>query len=318
MADIGTRKRLLDVYFELCLGNKLSTYGIEKKYGVSRRTAQRIIEDIALFIGGLESETIMKKKYWYLPQKYRKLLLFSNEDLFSLHKVKDALPNNAKNEIDFLENFLIKVHNSQQNPLADNDIFTLLKSEGKAVSQSPQEKVDLEILKTIRECILTMKKLRISYKKKDKIVNRIVCPYGLIKSTKKYLIATEEAKPESYKYFALAKIKSAANTGEYFDMDEDFDLEEFMNKSFSIWQGEVMDVCLKFSGDAVEDALNYNFHPTQKIEQESDGSILVNFQASGDKAICWEIFKWEPFVEIIAPKYLKEIYKNMLKNSKSF
>ncbi len=317
MADIKTRKRLLDVYFELCLGNKFSIEGIESEYGVARRTAQRIIADIDACIGGLESEILMKRKYWFLPEKHKKLLVFTEDDFLNLHKIKEALPNNAKDEIKSLETFIAKVNNSERKPMADNDIYTLLKCEGKAVSQYPQEKIDSEILKTIRECILAMKKLRVTYRKKNETMNRVICPYGLIKSTKKYLIATEEKDPANYKYYAISKIKSATNTDEYFDMNEDFDLKEFMNKSFSVWQGEVMDVCLKFSDDAVEDALNYNFHPTQKVEQQDDGSVLVKFQASGEKAICWEIFKWEPFIEIIAPERLKNSYANMLGNSKN-
>lgn len=312
MDELKTRKRLLDVYFELCIGNKLSISSIERKYGVSRRTAQRIIEDLSIVLGGLESETILRQKCWFLSDKHKKLLVFSEDDYLNLCRVRNALPDKAKEEAEFIEKFISKVDSVQNEHLAPTDVYTLLKSEGKAISQYPQEKVDEAILKTIRESILAFKKLRIQYKKKDGITTRVVCPYGLLKSTKKYLVATEEAEPKKYKHFSLSKIKSAVCIDEYFEANDDFDIEELKNKSFGVWQGEVMDVCLKFSGEAVDDAMNYNFHPTQKVKLQEDGTVLVTFQASGDKAICWELFKWGEYVEILEPKALNEEYIKQL------
>lgn len=91
-----------------------------------------------------------------------------------------------------------------------------------------------------------------------------------------------------------------------------FDLKEYSNKSFGVFQGKIYDVKLKFIPEAAEDVMNYNFHPTQKITKEADGSIIVTFKASGDKHIIWNLFKWGYAVEIIAPLELKENYKKYI------
>ena len=93
---------------------------------------------------------------------------------------------------------------------------------------------------------------------------------------------------------------------------KNFDLQEFSKKSFGVYFGEIYNVKLKFIPEASEDVLNYNFHPTQKVKQQSDGSVIVTFKASGDKHIMWNLFKWGYAVEILAPQKLKKEYKNYI------
>ena len=66
--------------------------------------------------------------------------------------------------------------------------------------------------------------------------------------------------------------------------------------------------------EAAEDVMNYNFHPTQKIKLQDDGSVIVTFKASGDKQIMWNLFKWGNAVEILAPKSLNQKYQQTLKS----
>ena len=60
--------------------------------------------------------------------------------------------------------------------------------------------------------------------------------------------------------------------------------------------------------------LNYNFHPTQKVKQNDDGTVTVKFKASGELEILWHIFRWGDKVQIISPKSLKKEYVEYLEN----
>ena len=94
----------------------------------------------------------------------------------------------------------------------------------------------------------------------------------------------------------------------------DFDIKEYANTSFGVYHNEVMKVELLFSADAAEDVLNYNFHPTQKVKQNDDGSVTVKFKASGELEILWHIFKWGDSVKIVGPTKLKKMYVEYLGN----
>ena len=98
---------------------------------------------------------------------------------------------------------------------------------------------------------------------------------------------------------------------DYFETIDGFNFQEVANQSFGTYLNEPMNVKLRFSGKAVEDVKNYFFHPTQKIT-DNGSNVIVEFRASGDEAICWELFKWGEFVEILAPQKLHDIYYNKL------
>ena len=89
-------------------------------------------------------------------------------------------------------------------------------------------------------------------------------------------------------------------------------MQEYSKKSFGVYFGEIYNVKLRFIPEAAEDVLNYNFHPTQKMKVQEDGSVIVTFKASGDKHIMWNLFKWGYAVDILAPKSLKIKYKNYI------
>ena len=76
-----------------------------------------------------------------------------------------------------------------------------------------------------------------------------------------------------------------------------------------------MDVELLFDIDLKEDAISYNFHPTQTIKENNDGTLTVKFRASGDKEILWHIFKWGAGCKIIKPQRLIDKYKKYLEDN---
>ena len=141
------------------------------------------------------------------------------------------------------------------------------------------------------------------YYDKEVILN----PYGIIYSDKAYLIAHNGWADKVWTY-RLSKLTNIELTDTYFEKDDNFNLQEFANRAFGIYQGEIYDVKLLFNPDSAKDASEYNFHPTQKGKWNEDGSYTLTFKASGEWEIITEILKWRDSVKIIAPKKLKDIY----------
>ena len=59
-----------------------------------------------------------------------------------------------------------------------------------------------------------------------------------------------------------------------------------------MFQEEPFDVVWKFSPEVAEDAKEYLFHPSQKFEEQADGSLIVRFRAGGGLEMCWHLFTW--------------------------
>ena len=190
----------------------------------------------------------------------------------------------------------------------EDAIELLLKTEGYAVSQRPTYKIDAGLLDKIRQAIKEQKRITAIYDGRKKTLS----PYGIVYGSNVFLIAVEGNWTNPYVY-RLHRLSDITLTEETFDKG-DFDIKEYVNRSFGVYQNEIIKVELLFSKEVSEDVLNYNFHPTQKVKQNADGSVTVKFKASGELEIMWHLFKWGADVKIISPKYLRTQYIEYLEN----
>lgn len=296
------------IIFMLSKLNGVSLNDIQERFNVSRRTAERMRDSIlAIFHQVDEIKTTDRCKRWgFTNFSLNELVWFSNENIAYLENLKNISDDLSKKE---LEDILTKIKALRYKTphLDENQIELILQSEGYAIRQTQNYKVDLNTVSIIRQGIKENLKIKAEYNEKEKILS----PLGLIYGEKIHLIAREEDKGQGEYNYILHKLKKTELTEEKFD-PKGFNLKEFSKKSFGVYFGEIYDVKLKFKQEAAEDVLNYNFHPTQKIKQQADGSVVVRFKASGEKHIMWNLFKWGSSVEILAPADLKNKYKEYL------
>ena len=288
--------------------NGVSLNDIQERFNVSRRTAERMRDSVLSILPQVdEIETNERCKRWgFTNYSLNELVSFSNENIAFLENLKPACDKMSQTELDEILT-KIKALKYKHNKMDENQVELLLQSEGYAVRQSQNYKVDLNVVSVIRQAIKDNKKITVEYKGKKRILE----PLGMIYGEKVHLIARERAKGDGEYNYVLHKIQNATITNDKFDPNG-FDLQEFSKKSYGVYFGEIYNVKLKFIPEAAEDVLNYNFHPTQKIKQEPDGSVIVTFKASGDKHIMWNLFKWGYAVEILAPQDLKKKYKKYI------
>lgn len=290
----------------------VSIKDIEEKYNVSRRTAERMRDSVLnIFPQVDELETFDKYKRWGFTGCYlSELINFTADEMAILETLKKAqAERNLEANAELLESILTKIKAFSKKSLdkIENELEILLQAQGYAIKQVPHYTIDLNNLSLIKDAIKNSKKISACYGTK----NRVLSPMGFIYGEKIYLVAKDEGKgSEAYNYL-LHKFSNIKITDIGFEKG-DFDLKEYSQKAFGVYQGEIFDVKLKFAPDVYEDVLSFNFHPTQKMKKQEDGSVIVNFKASGEYEICWHLFKWGNTVEIIAPKKLKNAYIRML------
>lgn len=285
---------------------------IERQFNVSRRTAERIRDSIINILPQIDEISVSgREKHWGFTDGYMKEIIgFTPDEIASLESIKARIK--YKNEKENLDKVITKLKalsaGKDKNKIMniEDRIELLLKSEGAAVSQNPNYKIDIDTLNTVREAILSNKKIKAKYNNKEKLL----APYGIIYGSSIYLIGVEGNHENPYVYL-LYKFKDVKLTDKTFDKG-DFDIKEFSNRSFGVYQNEIIKVELLFTKDVKEDVLNYNFHPTQKVKENYDGTVTVKFKASGPLEIIWHLFKWGNNVKIVSPKNLKDEYIDWL------
>ena len=286
----------------------VSLNDIQEEFDVSRRTAERMRDSVLNLLPQVgEIPTDSRVKRWgFINYSMNELVSFSKDEIATLEKLKQNCDKISQKDLSTITNKIKTLNQKKLNSL-EQEIEFILNCEGYAVKQSPNYKIDLDSISTIREAIRGSFKLSGKYNDKDKILS----PLGLLFGEKIYLVAIEDNKGGEPFTYLLYRFQNLKLTNKKFDSNG-FDLREFAKKSFGVFQGEIYNVKLNFDATAAEDASNYNFHPSQKGKWEKDGSYTVTFKASGDKHIIWNLFKWGDTVKIIAPKELKKKYKEYL------
>ena len=72
-------------------------------------------------------------------------------------------------------------------------------------------------------------------------------------------------------------------------------------------EDEFGEVVWRFSPKATPHARGFEFHPTQVMEDQPDGSLIVRFSASGHLEMAWHLYLWGHDVEVLAPPPLRHL-----------
>ena len=293
----------------------LSINEIKGHFECSRRSAERMKALLFdLFPEKIEEvPTNDKTKRWrFVKGTANMLISFSANDFANLEYLK-GLSNDAKRKKEIDELIAkIKALTPQKNMQSlDTDISAIMESEGFAVRQYPKTQENPTILEQLRFAMLAFKKISFNYQVNGENKTITINPYGLIIADKYYLVGFNEY-VKDLRLYKVAKISNLSVLDEYFEKDENFNLQEFCHNSFGIYQEKPLHIELEFDRNVAEDVLNYHFHPTQKIKKFDNGNIQVKFTSGGTYAICQELFKWGCNVRIKRPVELKNSYKSYL------
>jgi predicted DNA-binding transcriptional regulator YafY len=89
-------------------------------------------------------------------------------------------------------------------------------------------------------------------------------------------------------------------------MAEGFSLEDYAAQSFGVFQDPAQygEVVWRFAPEAAARAAEFRFHPSQVLETEDDGSLIVRFHAAGWLEMTWHLYQWGDKVEVLAPEEL--------------
>lgn len=282
---------------------------IAERYNVSRRTAERMRDSLTCIFPQVdEIETDDKQKHWgFINYSIANLIYFTPKELVNIEQLKRRTTNHEMKEELSKTIEKIKSLNCKSSNTIENNVELFMQTEGYAVRQMPQYKISLNTLGVIRNAVQHSKMVTGLYHGKERLIE----PLGMIYGEKIYLVAREKAKGNDIYNYLLHKFDDLKLTDKTFGKDG-FDLQEYTKQSFGVYHGEILNVKLSFSPELANDASKFNFHPTQKINLEKDGSLTVKFKASGSKEIMWHVFKWGAGCKIVAPKSLQQEYKKYL------
>ena len=278
--------------------------------GVGRRTAERMRDALWALFPQMEEAADPPTKRFRIPHGLDGLFQSPNaEELVELAKAADQLaaagaPARAL-ALRTLEKKIRSAMRSGALRRLGPDVEALARAETVAVQAGPRPAEDPQVIGAIRQAVMAMRAIRFRYRggsRRGKA--RDVAPYGIMFGRANYLVGAElgSEEPRNYRLDRIEDLEVLDRTA---SPPETFNLADYAGRSFGIYQGEVQEIVLRMTPEAAEDALGWRFHPSQVVEPQADGSVVVRFWATGLLELAWHLFTWGDRVEVVAPEALR-------------
>ena len=294
----------------------ISLAEIQSRFGIGRRTAMRMKDAVLrAFPAAEEMPSDDRSKRWRIPQGTLDRLVDLSADEFAAMEMATRLleRDNRENEAGILGALALKLRavlHSNTLRRVDPDLEALLEGEGLALRPGPRPRIGITVVEDLRAAIKGNQKVTIAYRnRRDRKVNdRLVHPYGFLHGHRNYLVAFHEnPKANKVALFSLPDIEGVTITNDGFAVQPGFSLNDFARRSFGVFQEAPSDIELRFSAAAAGNAKDWVFHPTQVMDVEPDGSLLVRFTAGGLIEMAWHLQVWGKHVKVLAPAELAKL-----------
>lgn len=293
-----------------------------ERMSLKRRTIERMRDRLMEMFDTMEEIRDPPTKRWIIRGKLDGFLQSpTTKELAALKTAQNYFENqntDAAISLKGLENKMLAAIGSKLSRLAP-DIEALMQAEAIALNPGPRPFVDPIILNTLRDAILSLHMVRFKYDGGTLSgQEREVIPYGILFGGETYLIAVEPisytgGRPRVWRLDKIRNIKISENTGA---APEDFNLKEFAERSFGVFQEDnTYLVRLLIAKEFADEAKRWVFHPKQIITEMHTGEVEISMMGGGLRELAWSLFRWGGKMKILEPKELINEFKNALKEA---
>ena len=321
---MSMRYEKADNLLQLALEMQAARYGlslqdIQERFAVGRRTAMRMRDAVLRnFPQAIEVPTGEKTKRWRIPHGVLdRLISFTADELADLEGAVALMQAQGQHDkagrLRDLRGKLKVLMPPDMARRTEPDIDAMLEAEGFAMRAGPRPKITGVVMGELRDAVKACTKVKLAYRNRSRgtVNERIVHPYGFLFGHRNYLVAYHEhPKANKVALFSLANVEGVTPTQDYFERQPAFQLAEFAARSFGVFQEEPYEVVWKFAPEAAETAREFEFHPTQVLEPQDDGNLIVRFHAASDLEMAWHLYMWGDKVEVLAPERLRDMVKD--------
>lgn len=300
--------RLLKIYTIIAQKKYPSTKFLAGTLEVNERTIYRDLSVINLV--DQVDYAPDRKGYAFTHGDSIKKLMLSDEELLTLFTAGEAVSHLGE---PFRENFqrlVEKMVASTGKSAAKGKPSIVIK-----VPDTIHTDIVDKSLKIIATCMQDKRSVDITYKahKAKEVTRRTVDPYGLIFYEGIWILIGLCHLRKEIRSFALDRIQDCNERNLYFIPRSDFNLEEYLARSWGVVDGEEVKVVVRFKPEATEYITRKDkWHPSEKRKMLPDGGVELAFTVAGIYEIKKWIYSWIPNVEVIKPKSLRDLIKKEL------
>jgi predicted DNA-binding transcriptional regulator YafY len=282
------------------------------EFGVSHRTAQRMTEALEIaFANVVTIDGDDRRRYWRLAtppsdrlQPRQETTIEALEIAARAARTQGRL-RHARALEDARDGLLARL-TPRDASRSEADADAVLGSLGQIMRPGPTVAMRPEVTEAVIEALRGPFRLRIAYGNAD-AESRLIEPHGLLLGHRSYLVGRQPARDDTMLNFRMDRIHAAEVMDESFVFAPGFVLADYAAQAFGIYQDPAQygEVIWRFASEAADRAAEFRFHPTQILEPQDDGSLIVRFFAAGWLEMTWHLYQWGDKVEVLAPEGLR-------------
>lgn len=193
-----------------------------------------------------------------------------------------------------------------------------------SIKSAPQARMDLLDKAFVRliDAVVRKRMVRIRYELSGggKGVMIELSPYHLVYHEHTWYVLGRSSLSKGVSAFKLNRVRELTISEKCFVEDEKFDVNDYFGSAWSMApEGRLYHVKLKFLPDVAHVVSEVQWHSTQAMTFEKDGSVIMEFRVDGLDEIIWWILSYGDNVQVLSPEALRlrlvEIAQNTVKQN---
>ena len=314
--------RVVQILTTLQAGKSYAVSDLAKIFAMSRRTIFRDLKELQT-IGVPYHYDAKTGGYTMDPEFFLPPIDLNLQEALSLlllvHKGRNQIQLPFKNSALLAA---LKIENNLPTKIRQYCNTALRNISTRAGAQAPirhpggLDKTFVQLEKTIAQ----KRKVNIRYHSlfEGKIIELTLSPYHLLYNQRAWYVLGLSSLHKSVRTFKFNRIKEVEILDKCFIEGDDFDLYEYLGRAWSmIPEGRIYNIKLRFLPKVANNVTEVQWHSTQKVTHNSDGSATMEFRVDGLGEIIWWILGYGDQVQVLTPKVLRnrvvEMAKNMVK-----
>ncbi len=166
-----------------------------------------------------------------------------------------------------------------------------------------------ELLKELRRALLYQYSIDLSYTPARRSAETYrFDPYTLLFYGGALYLGGYAHNRKALRLFLVDRINDLAVLDERFEIPDDFSAEDLTGSAFGLIDEQSQTIKVRFGNDVGHLIRERTWHPSQEMIEESDGSLTLTFEASGEKEILSWLYSYLPHVQILEPLELRELF----------
>jgi len=311
--------RVMQILTTLQAGKSYAVRDLSKMFGTSRRTIFRDLKELQA-IGVPFHYDARTSGYTIEPEFFLPPVDLSLQEALGIlllaHKTRDQIQTPFENSVLWAA---LKIENNLPAKIRQYCNTALQNISTRPCAQAPvTHSAGLDkTFAQLQQAIVKKRKVNIRYHSlfEGTIIDVELSPYHLLYNKRAWYVLGRSSLHKSVRTFKLNRIRELTTTQRCFVDGEKFDVYDYLGRAWSmIPEGRIYNIKLLFLPKVANNVSEVQWHSTQKVVRNSDGSATVEFRVDGLGEITWWILGYGDQVQVLAPKTLRKRISQIAKN----